>query len=355
MLRLRSFALLFGCTLCLAVCGQAPADSFTVVKANPITSIKNQHRSGTCWDYATLAFVEAEALRKTGRTFDLCEMFVAYNDYVDQADYHVRMHGNSRFADGGSADDVFAVIQRCGICPETAMPLPGTLVGDTLANFKELFSVLTPYVKQIASSDNKTLTPRWKAGLEGILTAYLGEVPKEFVYEGKTYTPQTFAQSLGIDWKAYRSLTSFTHHPFYEEMIIEAPYKWRPVPSLNIPIDELEQTLDRALLAGHTAVWGGDTSGNGFTRQGTAFAPDTTDTQAQRQAHFDSRQSTYDHVMLIYGLARHADGRKLYLVKNSWGTQNPHNGTWLMDAAYLRLYTTYLYFSNDALPKRLRR
>ena len=70
---------------------------FTTLLSNPITSVKNQNRSGTCWDYATLGFVEAELLRTTGKVYDLSEMFVASKDYVDCAEYHVRMHGYSRF------------------------------------------------------------------------------------------------------------------------------------------------------------------------------------------------------------------------------------------------------------------
>lgn len=349
-------AMLMACTAPTQLAAQTSdgPTAYTVVKQNPITSIKNQHLSGTCWDYATIGFVEAELLRLSGKTYDLSEMFVAYNDYVDEADYHVRMKGYSRFDQGGSADDVFAVIQRYGICPETEMARPGMLVGDSLANFTELFRVLVPYVHSIADATKKNLSPQWKKGLRGILSAYLGDTPATFTYEGKIYTPLAFAQSLGIDWTNYASLTSFTHHPFYENFVIEASYKWRPRPSLNLPVDEWVQTLDNALLSGYTAVWGGDTSGNGFLRSGTAFAPDTTATQELRQQHFDSRQSTYDHVMLIYGLARAADGRKLYLVKNSWGLSGQQQGIWLMDEAYLRLYTTYVFVCRDALPKKLR-
>lgn len=326
--------------------------AYTIVKQNPITSVKNQYRSGTCWDYATLGFIEAELLRTRGISVDLAEMFVAYYDYIDQADYHVRMHGHSRFSEGGSADDVFAVIREHGICPETAMARPGSLVGDSLANFTEFFSVLTPYVESVAQSKQKTLSPQWKQGLRGILSAYLGDVPETFTYEGREYTPKSFAESLDIDWTNYASLTSFSHHPYYENFVIEAPYKWRPRPSLNLPLDELEQLLDDALMKGYTAVWGGDTSDNGFLRTGTAFAPEKGDATL-RQRYFDNRQATYDHVMLIYGLARASDGRKLYLVKNSWGLSGSQQGIWLMDADYLRLFTTYLYLCRDALPKRV--
>ena len=135
---------------------------FTTICENPITPVKNQNRSGTCWDYATIGFVESELLRTKGKTYDLSEMFVANKDYMDCAEHHVRMHGHSRFSEGGSADDVFAVINRYGICPETAMALPGELIGDTLADFTEFFSALEPYVQSIAKSTSKQLTTQWR-------------------------------------------------------------------------------------------------------------------------------------------------------------------------------------------------
>src|SRR5574344_1055643 len=79
---------------------------FTVVKQNPITSIKDQNRSGTCWAYSTLSYFESEILKKTGKTYDLSEMFVANKTYMDRATVAVRMHGDVSFSEGGSAYDV---------------------------------------------------------------------------------------------------------------------------------------------------------------------------------------------------------------------------------------------------------
>ena len=278
-------------SLGIAVCHAADNKKkpFTIIIQNPITSVKNQSRSGTCWDYATIGFLEGEILRATGKTYDLCEMFVASNDYVDCAEHHVRMHGNSRFSEGGSCDDVIDVIRRHGICPEEAMPRPGSLVGDTLANFNEFFAVLEPYVNTVASDKKKRLSTQWKAGLQGILDAYLGKKPDTFTYEGRSYTPQQFAQSLGINLDDYVSLTSFTHHPFDQWFVIEAPYKWRPRPSFNIPLQEMMSTIDQALAQGYNVAWGGDVSGNGFSRQGTAVLADSLHlqvTQDQRQQLF---------------------------------------------------------------------
>ena len=363
--------------------------SFTTVKANPITSVKNQSRSGTCWDFATVAFFEGEILKKTGKTYDLCEMFVANKNYMDQAIYHVRMHGCSRFSEGGSADDVVWVMANHGICPEEAMPAPGTLIGDSLANFNEFFKVLTPYVETIAKGESTKLTSQWKVGVQGILDAYLGKCPERFTYQGKEYTPKSFFNSLAIDLDDYISVTSFTHHPFYSWFNIEAPYKWRQRLSYNVPLDEMMNLIDTALDNGYNVCWGGDVSEDGFTRTGLAIAadvehapdltgsdaarwlklsrqekaeslkklgaltPELVPSQELRQERFDNWESTYDHVMLIYGVARDQNGREYYMVKNSWGKTGDYEGTWYMSKAFIALNTTYVFFNRNAIPGKL--
>ena len=346
------FGLLSAASLTMAAQGQG-LPKFTTVKANPITSVKDQHRSGTCWCYATLGFIESEILRQSGKTYDLCEMFVVNHDYMDCATHHMRMHGLSDFTEGGSADDVFDVIRQHGICPEEAMPAPGSLCGDTLANFTQFHPELTKMVKAYASTKEPHPDPLWKTTVQSFIDQHVGECPKEFVYEGKTYTPQTFAQSLGIDWDNYVSLTSFTHHPFYQDFVIEAPYKWRLKPSYNIPVDQLMEALDHALLNGFCVDWGGDVSGE-FYSEGIAMRSDSAEvTQEMRQQQFDDWTFTYDHVMLIYGIAHDEHGKKYYMVKNSWGDSG-YRGTWYMSADYIKLNTTYIYLCKDALTENLK-
>ena len=344
------------------------AQDFTVVKQNPITSVKDQNESGTCWDYAALGFVESEILRTSGKTYDLCEMFVVNKDYMDCAIHHVRMHGFSQIAEGGSADDVFEVIKKYGICPEEAMPAPGSLVGDKLANFNEFRTVLKPAVKYFGTGTNHTYPadalgvssknfktiPGWQDSVQTIIDRYVGKCPETFVYKGKTYTPKTFAESLGIDWNNYISLTSFTHHPFYEDFVIEAMHKWRLRPSFNLPIDRLMSILDNAINAGYCVAWGGDVSGN-FWANGEAYLPKSKlpVTQQLRQQQWDDWTFTYDHVMLIFGIAKKADGTKYYMVKNSWGTQYGYKGIWYMSEDFIKLNTTYLFLCKDAVKKKM--
>lgn len=336
-------------TLTLSATGQE-AKFFKTIKENPITSVKNQYRSGTCWDFATLGFLESEILRKTGKTYNLCEMFVVNKDYMDNATHYVRMHGYSQISEGGSCDDVIEVIRRHGICPEDAMPAPGSLTGDSLANFKVFFPELTEKIKGIVREGAKAPLPHWQDSVSAVIEKYVGRCPDTFEFEGKTYTPKSFAESLGLNLDDYVSLTSYTHHPFREWFVIEAPYKWRLKPSYNIPIGELMDILDKAIDAGYTVAWGGDVSGD-FNRK-TAIADlqeGVIPTQELRQGQWDNWQFTYDHVMLIYGKAVDENGKPFYMVKNSWGESGPYKGIWYMSRDYMTLNTTYIFLNRNAV------
>ena len=364
---------------------------FTTIKELPITSIKNQNRSGTCWAYSTLSFFESEILKKTGKTYDLCEMFIANKDYMDRAIVKVRMHGDCQFSQGGAAEDVLDVIKIYGICPENAMPLPATLTGDSLANFNEFFEVMTPYVEAVSKSNAKKMSNQWKKGLQGILDSYLGACPEEFVYEGKTYTPKSFAASLGLDWNDYVSITSYTHHPFYTSFPVEVQDNWRGGRSYNVPIDEMMRIIDNALDKGYTVAWGGDVSEEGFTRNGLALAYDTkkaqeltgsdqarwlklspaqkknaidslgvdapeiVPTQEMRQEGFDNWELTDDHGMHIYGVAKDQNGKEYYMVKNSWGETGAYKGTWYMSKAFIAAKTMDFMINKNAIPKDIRK
>jgi aminopeptidase C len=364
---------------------------FTTVKENKITSIKDQNRSGTCWDYSTLSFFESEILKKTNKTYDLCEMFVANKDYLDRATMSIRMHGDVSFSEGGSSYDVLYCMKNYGICPETAMPLPGTLYGDTLANFGEFFKAMTAYVDAIAKSDSKKLTPAWKTGLQGIIEAYLGKCPTSFSYEGKTYTPQSFVKSLGIDLDDYVSITSYTHHPFWTEFPVEVQDNWRWAPSYNVPMEDIIKIMDNAINNGYTIAWGGDVTEDGFTRKGLGLAldqkkvrsmagtdadkwfkmskdekkekldsigvnaPEIVPTQEMRQEAYDNWETTDDHGMQIYGIAKDQNGKEYYMVKNSWGKYGDYNGIWYMSKTFAKYKLMDMMINKNAIPKDIRK
>ena len=364
---------------------------FTTVKENKITSIKDQSRSGTCWNYSTLSYFEAEILKATGKEYDLCESFVCNKTYMERAIQVVRFHGDCQFAQGGSAEDVLQTLTTNGVCPEGTMPFPGSLYGDSLNNFNEFFSLLEPYVNAIATNKAKKISNQWKVGFQGILDAYLGKCPEEFTFEGKTYTPKTFVKSLGINLDDYVSITSYTHHPFYTSFAVEVQDNWRFPQSYNLPMDEMMKVIDNAVEQGYTVAWGGDVSEEGFTRQGLAYAidgsaakdlagsdaarwlklspekrrniidslgvnvPEIVPTQELRQERFDNWELTDDHGMLIYGIAKDQNGKEYYMVKNSWGETGEYKGIWYMTKAFIAANTMDFLINKNAIPTDIRK
>lgn len=362
---------------------------FTTVKENPITSIKNQNKSGTCWAYSSLGYFEAELLRLGKGEYNLCEMFLAHKTYEDRAKAAVRMHGDISFTEGGSFYDAVYCMKNYGMMPEEAMPLPGTLYGDSLANFNEMWPVAAGVVSAITDGKLTKLSPAWFSGLNAVLDAYLGQVPGEFTFKGKKYTPKSFQESLGLKMDDYVSLTSFTHHPFYTQFVIEVQDNWRWGLSYNIPIDELMKVMDNAIDNGYTFCWGADVSEKGFTRDGIAVCPDADNgaditgsdmarwtglspaekrkeltsrplpeinvTQESRQEAYDNWETTDDHGMLIYGVAKDQNGKEYYMVKNSWGLSGKYNGIWYASKTFAKYKTMNILVHKDAIPKDIRK
>ena len=362
---------------------------FTTVKEIKVTPVKNQHRTGTCWSSSGVGMIEAELLRIGKGEVDLSEMFIVNHSYKDKADKYVRLHGLINFAQGGSFADVLYVFKHYGAMPGELYK--GLEYGEDSHVHNELAEVATSYVKAIVSNKNGKLSPVWKKGFDAIIDAYLGKIPEKFTYKGKQYTPKSYGESLGLNFNDYVSLTSFTHHPFYAPFAIEIEDNWRWAESYNIPLNELMEVIDNAINSGYTLAWGTDVSEKGFTRDGLGIAADVKAletsgsdqarwvglsrsakdeelrkmieqpgckeikvTQELRQQGFDNFQTTDDHGMLLYGIARDQTGRKYYMVKNSWGTDTKYKGIWYVTEAFVAYKTINVAVHKDALPKALR-
>ena len=362
---------------------------FTTVKEIKVTPVKNQHRTGTCWSFSGVGMIEAELLRIGKGEVDLSEMFIVNHSYKDKADKYVRLHGLINFAQGGSFADVLYVFKHYGAMPGELYK--GLEYGEDSHVHNELAEVATSYVKAIVSNKNGKLSPVWKKGFDAIIDAYLGKIPEKFTYKGKQYTPKSYGESLGLNFDDYVSLTSFTHHPFYAPFAIEIEDNWRWAESYNIPLNELMEVIDNAINSGYTLAWGTDVSEKGFTRNGLGIAADVKAletsgsdqarwvglsrsakdeelrkmieqpgckeikvTQELRQQGFDNFQTTDDHGMLLYGIARDQTGRKYYMVKNSWGTDTKYKGIWYVTEAFVAYKTINVAVHKDALPKALR-
>ena len=357
---------------------------FKTVKELPISSVKNQHRSSTCWCFSTLSYFESELMRLGKGEMDFSEAFVVNKTMMDRAEKAVRTHGDVSFSPGGFAYDVAYCWKHYGIIPQEAMPTMGTLYGDSLPNNNELDKIAESYVNAIAKSDAKKLSPLWKQGLQSIYDTYLGKCPEKFTYKGKEYTPQSYAASLGLNMDDYVSITSFTHHPFYEKMVIEVQDNWRWDLAYNVPMDEMMKIIDNAVDKGYTLAWGADVSELGFSRNGIGQLPDvksaefsgsdqarwtglTSDwskrefltskplpeikaTQELRQLGYDNWETTDDHGMLIYGIAKDQNGKEYYMAKNSWGTDNQYKGTWYFTKTFVAMKTIDVMVHKDAIP-----
>ncbi|MBR5568024.1 MAG: aminopeptidase [Bacteroidales bacterium] len=363
---------------------KAPEYEFTTVKENPITSVKNQYRSGTCWCFSALSFVESEILRTKGVEVDLSEMFVVGKSYRDRAVKYVRLDGHLNFAAGSSFGDVLHVIDDYGIVPQEAMP--GFNYGTDKPEHNELDAALKGYVTAIAKNPNKKLTTAWLNGFDGIVEAYFGEYPETFTVAGTEYTPESYRDYLGINYDDYVNISSFTHHPFYEPFIIEVCDNWRWDSAYNLPMDEMMEVMYNAIEKGYTIAWGSDVSEKGFTRDGLAVMPveeqkvaagsdqerwvgkakdepkeevktelpkEMTITQEMRQEGYDNKTTTDDHGMHIYGVAKDQNGTQYFMVKNSWGETGKYKGIWYASDAFVRYKTLNIVVHKDALPKHI--
>ncbi|MCF8369423.1 MAG: aminopeptidase [Bacteroidales bacterium] len=368
----------------------AAAYNFEIIKDIPTTSVKNQYRSGTCWSFSGISFIESELIRKGKGEFDLSEMFVVRNSYEEKAVKYVRFQGNFNFSGGGAFHDVTHVIQNYGIVPEEAYP--GLLEGEENHIHGELDALSKAYMDAVIKNKNKKLSKAWFNGYKGILDAYLGEYPESFTYKGQEYTPESFAASLDINVDDYVEIGSYTHHPFYEKFIIEVPDNWLLDEVYNIPLDEMMAIIKNSVENGYTVAWGSDVSEKGFSwKNGVAIVPEEerTDltgtekekwekltkkekedamysfdapvkekviTQALRQEEFDNYQSTDDHGMLITGLAKDEVGTNYYKVKNSWGDKNhKYNGYFFASESFVALKTIDIMVHKDAIPKAIRK
>jgi bleomycin hydrolase len=341
---------------------------FTMKKELAYTPVKNQNATNTCWCFSGISMLESELLRMGKKPVDLSEMFIVRHTYEKKAQMYARMHGSSTFAGGGEYGDLLNGCREAGLVPDAAYP--GLNYGEVKHNHIEMDAALKAYMDAVIK--NPKLTTAWFAGLNGILDAYLGKTPENFSYEGKTYTPATFMKETGINPDDYILITSFTHHPFYKQCVLELPDNWAAGSLYNLPLDEFMQVIDNSVNNGYSVAWASDMSDKGFSmKQGVAIIPEKnwnemteeevskafdglhpekTITQDLRQKEFDNYSTTDDHGMHIVGLATDQSGNTFYKVKNSWGVMGKYDGFIFVSRPFVMLRTTNIMVNKNAIP-----
>jgi bleomycin hydrolase len=345
---------------------------FTTIKDLEATGVQNQGQTGTCWSFSGLSFFESEVL-KAGKVknanLNLSEMFVVRNMYPLKAENYVRMHGKGNFAEGGGFPDDLLCLKRFGMVPQSVYD--GNR--NKTYNHAEMVSLLEGIVKPLG--DAKAVNPAWKKAFNGVVDAYMGTAPEKFEYEGKTYTPQTFAQYLGLNADDYVVISSFSHHPFYNQFVLEVPDNWNWESVYNVPLADFTKIAETAVTNGYSIAWAADVSEKTFAyRDGLAIIPekDLADmsqqeratlytqpgkekviTQELRQEAFDNFETQDDHGMHITGIYKDQNGTKYFKVKNSWGTENPCGGYFYASMPYFAYKTTCYMVNKKAIPAEI--
>ena len=347
------------------------------------TPVKNQNKSGTCWCFAGTSMLEEDVLRKGGPELDLSEMYWVRQNYIDKAKKYISMDGKINFAQGGSVADVLEAAAQIGAMPEEVYS--GLNYGDDKHSHYEMYDALKGYLDALLKRGDRNLSDAWLRGYTAILDAYLGEVPAEFTYKGKTYTPRSFAEEFKITPSDFVCVTSYTHHPFYTWFPLEIADNWRWGPSYNVPMNEMKKMVDGALAKGYTVAWAADVSEPGWQwRKGYAVLPqekgpeDLSEneaakwdqlsekdrkalsydiagpvkerkvTQESRQKHFENKETTDDHGMVIVGTATDQEGNRYYKVKNSWDTNQLYGGYIYVSEPYFLDKTIAVTMHKDA-------
>jgi bleomycin hydrolase len=334
------------------------------------TSVKSQGSAGTCWSYSGNSFLETEMIRNGKQPVDLAEIFTARQVYLGKARNFVLFNGNLGLGDGGETHDVLNIFRKNGAMPQQAYTLEDYGKGVIKSSeFQEGFkAILDAYVK------NPSQQATWVQDVNAYMDEKLGKLPETFDYQGKSYTPQTFAKEVvGIEASDYLEFTNYKDSPYYEKMVLPVPDNWSYDMVYNVPMTELTDIIDYALSKGYTIAWSSDVSEPNFSwRNGVAFVPDmdlNNISPEQKKTLFDgptaekkvtedlrleglyNLTTTDDHAMQIVGVAKDQNGKDYYKVKNSWGETNDYKGYLYVTKAYVQLKSTGILLHKLGVPK----
>jgi bleomycin hydrolase len=341
--------------------------NLTIVKTAAATPVKDQGATNTCWCFSTTSLLESQCLRTNSGPVDISEMFTVRNIYIEKARNYILRQGHAQFSEGGLGHDVIRAVAAYGAMPETAYS--GMKERRKQFNHSLMFAALKNYLDSILSTP--PVTAEWMTGFKQILNETMGEPPADFTWNGKKYTPVSYAKEvLKFNPDDYVNITSFTHHPFYMPFILEVPDNFSNGAYYNLPLEEMIQVVKDALNKGYSVMWDADVSNKWFMQarglavlQGDDVKPEAVTIDADmkeapwnavlRQQLYENLTTQDDHLMHIIGIEKSKTGKTYFLVKNSWGKTGPQDGYINVSEAYFAINTVSLILPKAALSKTL--
>ena len=309
--------------------------SFTHEVMNKYTPIKNQGKDGTCWAYAMLAAIETEHLMR-GDSVNLSPYYAVRSSLEEQMMRFYLSMGKTEVHDRGTGHTLLNTLTRKGMVAYDAYHPTGN--PQTAVVIRKITHAAQ------AAIHAKVGLQRYSKIINELLDESFGAKPKQVYMLGAQYTPEEFARSVCAN-NEYTSYTSFTHHNMGSRYVLEVADNWERDETYNLPLDTLVLRVVNAVKQGRGVCWEGDISEPGFSfRRGIAILPSAQQVSQQaRQKEYESFKTTDDHCKAIVGLARDGAGKRYFVMKNSWGTDNPYGGLMYMSEDYLRMKTIAVF------------
>lgn len=337
------------------------------------TPVKNQAVTGTCWSFTTTSFLESELIRLGKGEFDLSEMHTVRFNYINRLQDNYLRRGAGNLGEGSLAHMMFNIVKKHGVVPESVYT--GINYNSAFHNHDELNRFVNAIAEVPVKLKNRS--SEYFKLVESLLDIYLGPLPQNFNISGKEYNSVSFFNSLGLNIEDYVEITSFSHHPWYSNFVLEIPDNWDGGRFYNLPLDEFMQVIDNSLENGYTVCWDGDMSEKSYSDK-MGVAVNATDeelmseegrelsfkkiykeadvTQESRQSGFEKFVTTDVHLMHLIGRATDQNGTIYYKVKNSWKPEiNIFGGYNFLSKKFVEAKTISIVVHKNAIPEHIRR
>lgn len=329
----------------------------------PSTPLKHQKFTGQCWSFTSTSLLEAEALRLGFHIPELSSFFFVYHNYLENADDYLKNQGRSHLNRGDLTFSVLEIFNKYGAVPESIYN--GNLASvkrkkemlHRMSSENEMNALIRTKLDSIIKN-GETNRQHSINSVKDILNHYIGPAPQEFLYDGEKYTGKEFADTfLPLNAHDYIELTSYSHLPFGQQVVLDIPANWRGKGYLNVPLEQFIKIIDNAIKGGFSLAWDGDIGpdggfkNNGYVTLKGEYENLPIITQKERQSAFERMTTTDDHNMHLVGITYSKKGEKFYILKNTWGDNYGIDGQWYLSENYFRLRTISVTVHRDGIYK----